>query len=49
MDEQMISKRTQQHTQALQTGEWMGKRLNRLAGLWHYAKTLATPIRARHA
>jgi hypothetical protein len=50
MDEQMISKRSEQYSKSVQIGERIGKRLNRLAGLLAYAKTaVATPARARAA
>jgi hypothetical protein len=50
MDEQMISKRSEQYTKTVQIGERIGKRLNRLAGLLAYAKTpVAVPARARAA
>lgn len=41
MDEQMISKRSEQYTKTVQIGERIGKRLNRLAGLPAYAKSAA--------
>ena len=48
MDEQTISKRNERYSQAVQTGERVGKRLNRLAGLLALAKTVVVaPARAR--
>jgi hypothetical protein len=49
MDEQMISKRSEQYTQAVQTGEWIGKCLISLTRVLQYAKIVASPVRTRHA
>ena len=49
MDEQLVSKRNEQYIKSVQTGERIGRRLNRLARLLAYAKIAPALVRARPA
>jgi hypothetical protein len=49
MDEQMISKGSEQYTKAVQIGERIGRCLNRLTALMAYRKTAVAPVRPRPA